>query len=245
MSDPSYQPKLKEPQSFLNISKHNYILLITGGMMKKLFFATTLLTLTACTAPNAKAFPRPRLKPLTSLRAPLQERKQPKERTLDIFCSKKETMVLHTGGVKFFSSKERRVSLETAQAKVSSEEAVFNQKALTGKFLKNGSAIVLFENGDLSLLDFKTNSPPTFNLFPAPPSSPPKILVAGNAFWFILVGSPKLVKVEWKGKTDVTVTRFVCNGIKSIRKSHRVVCTTDSCRIFDGSRLLEEIKESK
>ena len=46
-----------------------------------------------------------------------------------------------------------------------------------------------------------------------------------------------------KGKQDIDVTVFTCDKVKSIEQNMKIKCGQNSCKIYQRSKLLEEIKE--
>jgi len=161
---------------------------------------------------------------------------------IDIFRSGDETRVLHPGGIRFIQKERKRIPLAMGEGKILSEEAVFSKNAVAGRFLPDGRALVLFEDGKLSRLDFSDNTPMTFMLFEKPPRSQVEIQVSGNAYWFIVRGTQDIAKVLWEGEKDVAVLRFRCKKIGRITGSMKAVCGKDNCRIYIGSKLIEEIR---
>ena len=187
--------------------------------------------------PGSNSFTR------TPLESHLSESKKSRGKEIfDIFSSGNETRILHPGGIRFIQKEKKHISFEIGPAKVISEEAVFYKKAVSGKFLPDGRAIVLLEDGSLSRLDFSNSTPMTFLLFEKLPKLPPEIYPRGDSYWFVLPGTPDIVKVLWKGEKDVSVLRFRCKKIDRITEGMKVECDKDRCRIFGAGRLLEEIK---
>ena len=214
--------------------------------MKRLFYATTFLAMAACHPPSVNAMPQANSFNKPPLDSCLSERRKSREKEIiDVFRSGNEMRVLHPGGIRFIQKERKRITLAIGEGKILSEEAVFNRNAVAGRFLPDGRALVLFEDGKLSRLDFSDSKPMTFLLFEKLPKSQVEIHVAGNSYWFILKGTPDIVKVRWEGEKDVTVSRVRCRKIGCITSSMKAVCGKEHCRIFIGSKLLEEIKESK
>ncbi len=213
--------------------------------MKRLVFATALLTLTACPCPEAKALPRPYRPFAKALLKSDQKKQSPKP--LDTYRSGNKTMVLHSGGISFHQEgKPASIKLQGARIVLFPSDIVFHKPALAGRFIDKGTkAVVLFQDGIMSRFGFEDGEGPTFDLFHNPSSIPSEVgmHVTGNIYWLVLYGTPQVIRVEWNGETDVALHSMSCKKINKIEKEMKVICAKDSCSIYQGSGLLEEIKQ--